>query len=105
MEWRVVPFGSRVVCGRCETWLVSDQPYALVTKARLVRCRACAPGPVDEAAIDRERHRLEELSRRAPEGVPQRPAVRLPRPRGLTPAREIAGTVFDPKLAAAGRDD
>lgn len=86
---------------------------AMRTRAdRAETARLLAPPdlvPVDPAKLANLRADVRALlERRRMDGAgasPQRPAVRLPRPRGLTPASEIAGTVFDPKLAAAGRDD
>lgn len=97
---------SGQTCGSCRAIVPVDAPLALVTTARLARCAACAPGPVDEAAIDAERHRREAVvaaSREPSTPYPYPPRAARSRPvREPVPLSAIAGSLFDAKVAASG---
>lgn len=94
-------------CGHCWRRIQADEPHALLTKANLVRCAACAGQPANEAQVDAARLDLERDALKRANAEPARLTGVLPfkRQPGMTALADVAGSVFDRKAAAAGRED
>ena len=107
MRWTVLPPGVDIECGRCGETIPGDAPIALVTPAEKVRCAPCAVAlgfALDSQEVDLERFRLEQERQARPVPAMPSPVVRVPAPRPMVKASDLAH-LFDPRLAAAGRDD
>jgi hypothetical protein len=107
MKWTVMPLGVDLECGCCGATIPGDSPFALVTIRDLVRCQPCAVAAgfaFDAEEVDLERFRLEQERQRRPVPTMVQSPVRVPAPRPMVRASELAH-LFDPRAAAAGRDD
>lgn len=97
--WRVADVPTR--CGCCWRETPSGKPIQVIelrgVDRKRVRCVDCAIGPVDQAQIDADLER----QAIAHEAQPVPPY----RPRSFARLGDVAGPLFDPKLAAAGRDE
>lgn len=95
--WRAAQAPIR--CGNCWRETAAGQPIQVIelkgVDRKRTRCVACAVGPVDwdEIHADQERHAIAADA----QPPPYRPM------RGFSRVSDNA--LFDPKLAAAGRDD
>jgi hypothetical protein len=103
IAWTV--YETDAECGYCHVRVAAGDPVAMFTVSRLKRCASCARVEVDWDQVDQAKF---EIERRAWAGG----ATAVPAPtRGLPPVRQpqplsaIAGSVFDPKAAAAGDRD
>ena len=97
MIWTVKSGPS--TCGSCGRAIPAFEALAILTRAKLIRCPACAGVPVNEVEIDLERDRL--LRERQPREL--QPAAR----ERWTPLRDVlpfdqlpADLPFDAKVAA-----
>jgi len=109
MTWTVVPIGCQDQCGNCLVVIHGDQPVALLGLKQRRRCERCAAAlgfTPDAQDLDLVRFQLEQQRLARPEPTDRKPVVRMPAPRRPMPLSAIAGNLpFDPRAAAAGRDD
>jgi len=107
MRWTVLPPGVDIECGRCGETISGDAPIALITPAEKVRCAPCAVAlgfALDSQEVDLERFRLEQERQARPVPSFPSPVVRVPAPRPMVRASELAH-LFDAKRAAVGEVD
>ena len=109
MQWTVAIVDE--TCGACGALLPPDQPIALYTTLRKIRCVSCAEKlghPLNPHEIDLERFRVEKdrldstITRAM--GAPA-PFIRHQLRRPMKSSAEMAEElrhVFDPKAAASG---
>ena len=109
MIWTVVPLGCQDQCGNCLAIIAGDQPVALLGHKQRRRCERCAAAlgfTPDAQDLDLVRFQLEQARIAQPAPSPPRPLLRMPAPRRPMPLSAIAASLpFDPRAAAAGRDD
>lgn len=101
-----MPPGVDAICGGCRIVIPGDQPIALVTSRKLVRCEMCAGQmgfEVNAQEVDLERFRLEQAQRQqlVASEQPRQPVLRIVPPQPPLPASLFAD-LHDPRAKAAG---
>lgn len=103
-------------CGYCQRTIAAGQPVLAVSfggrTAERYRCADHTDGePVNWTEVDNERWRREREAQIEAANMPEPPRLKEPAPARETPMGQFlpihgfARQVFDPKAAAAGRDD
>lgn len=108
MTWTVRPLDLE--CGSCRVNICAGDPVALFAGGKLHRCVSCAGAmglEVDWDQVDQAKFELERRAwaSTASSSTPAPSFSRLPAVRQPVPLSAIAGSIFDPKAAAAGDRD